>query len=220
MTDHHGNTELLHGGAAYSYVRVKVCGITSREGALAAERAGADAVGFMFVEGSKRRITVQKAADIVSVLGPFMTKVGVFVDAPLSEVVQAVQQAGLDAVQLHGQEPADYAAHLTGITKVIKAVSFKAALTPDALADYPVAALLLDGAVPGSGTAFDWSRAKAWRHHPRLILAGGLNPGNVAEGVRQLAPYAVDVSSGVETSPGVKSEELMASFVRAARTAF
>lgn len=206
-------------GQAKSHIRVKVCGITSRQDALAAERAGVDAVGFMFAQGSKRLVTVQQAADIGSVFGPLMTKVGVFVNSPLQDVLRAVEQARLDAVQLHGQEPPEYAERLSEVTKVIKAVSFKPGLKPDALASYPAAALLLDGAVPGSGTTFDWTHAVAWRNHPRLILAGGLNPGNVAEGVKQLAPYGVDVSSGVETAPGVKSEQLMAEFVVAARGA-
>jgi phosphoribosylanthranilate isomerase len=202
-----------------AHVRVKICGITSAEDARAAESAGADAVGFMFASTSRRLVTAEQAAAIGAALGPFITKVGVFVDATLTEVQEVVRVVGLDAVQLHGHETAEYALALRSQVKVIKAVSFERGLTPQSLAGFPADALLLDGAVPGSGRRFEWGDAGAWRALPKLVLAGGLNPANVADGVRALAPYAVDVSSGVESAPGVKSAELMARFVAAARSA-
>lgn len=198
-------------------MRVKICGITRVEDALAAERAGADAVGLIFAARSKRRVDVARAAQIGAALGPFIARVGVFVDAPLAEVVEAVDAARLSAVQLHGAESAEFAAELRGRVRVIRAVAHAPGLTPEALADYPADAILLDAAVPGSGSAFAWREAEAWRGHPRLILAGGLTPGNVGPGVEALRPYAVDVASGVESAPGVKSARLVREFVAAAR---
>ena len=198
-------------------MRVKICGLTRVEDALAAERAGADAVGLVFAPRSKRRVGLERAAAVSRALGPFIARVGVFVDAPLAEVERAVEAAGLTAVQLHGQESAEYAARLRGRVAVLRAVAFAPGLTPAALAGYPADAFLLDAAVPGSGTTFAWREASAWRGHPRLVLAGGLTPANVGAAVAALAPYAVDVASGVESAPGVKDAEAIARFVAAAR---
>lgn len=198
-------------------VRVKICGITRAQDALAAEAAGADAVGFVFAPSSKRRVSVAQAARIAAELGPFIARVGVFVDAPLSEVREAVAALRLDAVQLHGQEGAAYAAALRPQVGVIRALSFRPDLSPVALQDFPADAWLLDGPRPGSGEAFDWSRARALASLPKLILAGGLTPHTVAAGVLALQPYAVDVSSGVELSPGIKDPLAIQEFVRAAK---
>lgn len=200
-------------------VRVKICGITRAEDARMAERAGADAIGLIFAERSKRRVSVSDAAAIVQSLGPFVTRVGVFVDAPLDRVRAAVDRLKLGAVQLHGDEPAAYAAALRGEVMVVRAVAFGPGVTPAALEDYPADAFLLDAPTPGSGERFDWSDASAWRGHPRLVLAGGLTPETVGEGVRALEPYAVDVASGVESSPGIKDGERVQAFVRAVREA-
>lgn len=199
-------------------VRVKICGITRPGDAVAAEAAGADAIGLVFAPSSKRRVTIEQAARVSAALGPFITRVGVFVDATASFVLQAAKEARLDAVQLHGHEPTAYAAGLREHIRVVRAVSFDPAKTPEAYDDYPADALLLDGAVPGSGVPFAWSDAATWRAHPRLVLAGGLTPENVATAVTALRPYAVDVASGVESSPGVKSAQLMSAFMLAVRT--
>lgn len=199
-------------------VRVKICGITRPEDAIAAEAAGADAVGLVFALHSRRRVSIEQAASVSAALGPFISRVGVFVDAPAAFVLEAVAAARLNAVQLHGNETAGFAAELRSRVPVVRAVSFSPADTPEAHADYPADALLLDGAVPGSGRPFAWSDAGAWRAHPRLILAGGLTPSNVAAGIDALAPYAVDVASGVEASPGVKSARLISEFMLAVRT--
>lgn len=183
-------------------VRVKICGVTRVQDALAAEAAGADAVGFVFATGSKRLVTVTEAAAMSAAMGPFCARVGVFVDATKEEIENAVSVARLDAVQLHGSEPPELAAALRRRLRVIRAVSFATAPTPADLADYPADAILLDAAVPGSGVPFPWEQAAAWRAHPKLLLAGGLNPDNVASGVRALLPYAVDVSTGVEEQLG------------------
>lgn len=208
-----------HNGVVQGRVRIKICGITRREDARVAEDAGADAIGLIFAERSRRRVGLTAAAGIVAALGPLVTRVGVFVDAPLDRVRAAVHRLRLGAVQLHGDEPAAYAAALRGEVAVVRALPFTPALTPASLEGYPADAFLLDAPTPGSGRSFDWSEAVAWRGHPRLILAGGLDPGTVAEGVRVLQPYAVDVASGVESEPGVKDAERVQAFVRAVREA-
>lgn len=205
--------------AAARRVRVKICGITRAEDALAAERAGADAIGLIFALRSRRRVDLVAAAAIVAELGPFLTRVGVFVDAPLDEVREAVRRLRLGAVQLHGAEPASYAKALRGEVAVVKAVAFGPQVTPESLADYPADAILIDAPSPGSGSSFVWAEASAWRNHPGLILAGGLTPETVADGVRALRPYAVDVASGVESAPGVKDAARVQAFVRAVRAA-
>lgn len=198
-------------------VRVKICGVTRAEDARMIELAGADAIGMIFARRSSRRIDLDAAARVGAALGPFIVRVGVFVDAPIDDVRQAVRALRLSAVQLQGSEEAAYAAALREHVTVIRAVPFTPALTPAALASYPADAILLDAARPGSGQAFDWQQAVAWRDHPRLILAGGLTPGSVASGVRALRPYAVDVASGVESEAGVKDPAKVRAFVSNAR---
>lgn len=198
-------------------MRVKICGITRVEDALAAEEAGADAVGLIFAERSKRRVTLAQAAAISAALGPFIARVGVFVDAPLTQVHEAVRELRLSAVQLHGAESADYALALRPIVRVIKAVSFSPDLTPEAVANFPADALLLDGVRPGSGAAFAWRDAAALAGTPHLILAGGLTPDTVAAGIAALRPWGVDVASGVESSAGIKDPGKVLDFVRAAK---
>ena len=200
-------------------MRIKICGITRAQDALAAEEAGADAIGLIFAEKSKRRLTLGQAAEISGALDPFISRVGVFVNAPLEEVFKTAQTLKLTAVQLHGQENAKYAAELRQHVQVIRAVSFHAELDIEKLRDFPADAFLIDGLKPGSGERFDWSQAVTLRNLPRFILAGGLTPDNVAEAVRTLNPYAVDVASGVEVAPGIKEKGKIQDFVRRAREA-
>jgi phosphoribosylanthranilate isomerase len=200
-------------------LRIKICGITRAEDALSAERAGADAIGLIFAN-SKRRVGLEQAAAIGAALGPFTVRVGVFVNAPLELVEAAVEAAGLQAVQLHGKEDAAYAENLMARVPVIKAVAVGPGFDAAAWRDFPAQALLVDGLLPGSGEPFDWEWAAGLREFPRLILAGGLTSQNVAAGIRSLRPYAVDVASGVESSPGIKDEERVQEFVRAARAAW
>jgi len=197
--------------------RIKICGLTRTEDAQLCEQVGVDAIGVIFAASSKRRVTLEQAAAVTSVLGPFVERVGVFVDAPLAEILAAVEAARLDAVQLHGDEPDEVAAQLRSRVKVIRALRFHEGLTPASLEGRPHDAVLLDGVNPGSGEAFDWSHAQAWRGAPKLILAGGLHPGNVRDAVASMQPYAVDVASGVEASPGVKDEAKVREFVRHVR---
>ena len=198
-------------------MRVKICGITQREDALAAEAAGADAVGFVFVEASKRFVSPEHAAELSASLGPFISKVGVFVDSPLSEVLAFARMARLDGVQLQGQEDAAYAEELRREFKVIKAFSFRPELSLAELEAFPADAIHLDGMKPGSGEVFEWKAATFLKPFPRLILAGGLNPANVETAIKSLEPYGVDVSSGVELEPGIKDRSKVQDFVRRAK---
>jgi phosphoribosylanthranilate isomerase len=197
-------------------VRVKICGITRVEDAVAAERAGVDAIGLNFAEHSKRKVTVEQALDISQSMGPFVSRVGIFVNQSLHELEEIAQTLRLDTVQLHGQEDAIYAKAIGKNYRVIKAVSFQNQSLQELL-DFPAEAILLDGLKPGSGEAFDWSVAKAFKGFPNLILAGGLNPTNVKAGIEALEPYAVDTASGVENSPGIKNHAQIQDFVRAAK---
>lgn len=198
---------------------VKICGITRPEDARAAQAAGADAIGMIFVRGSKREVDIDRAAPIASAVGPFTTKVGVFRDAPVDAVREAVGRLRLDAVQLHGSEDASYVAALRPEVLVIKALAFTPDLGPAEVAGYGADAVLLDGMTAGSGEAFDWKAARHFAAHPRLILAGGLDPGNVERAIAELRPYAVDVASGVERAPGRKDEAKIRAFVAAATSA-
>ncbi len=194
-------------------VRVKICGICDLESALVAVEAGADALGFVFAPG-RRRISPGRAGEITSRLPPFVSRVGVFVNPTLEEVADAVDRARIDTVQLHGDETPEFCRAL-GL-KVIKsfAVSREADLAP--AGSYRVDAYLLDARVPGrrggTGRTFDWRLAANFRAGP-LILAGGLTPENVREAINIAGPYAVDVSSGVETD-GQKDPVKIREFVR------
>ncbi|MEO5363510.1 MAG: phosphoribosylanthranilate isomerase [Magnetococcus sp. DMHC-8] len=217
--------------------RVKVCGITRREDAEAAEAAGADALGFVFYAGSSRYVAPEVAAAIAATIPPFLTRVGLFVNASCAEIVQTVALGFLHTIQLHGNETPAFCQQLcaelgtTGpLPTLIKAVRVATRTDLHALSCWPVQAILLDAKVDnrygGTGRSFDWSLLADW---PRLlpgegaampwILAGGLTPDNVAAAIRQVRPYAVDVSSGVEQAPGRKSAEQMMRFIQQVRVA-
>jgi len=202
-------------------LRIKICGITSREDAEHAVACGADALGLVFFTGSPRFIAPDQARDIVASLPPFVTPVGLFVNAATEEIVGTASTCGLGVVQLHGDEPPE-ACRLEGL-KVIKALRVRNAASLALADEYPVSSLLLDAWDPdcygGSGRCFDWQLAGKIAARRRLILAGGLTPDNVAEAVRSVRPYAVDVSSGVEEAPGRKDPQKVAAFIRAARGA-
>jgi phosphoribosylanthranilate isomerase len=195
--------------------RVKVCGITNLDDALAALEAGADLLGFNFYARSPRYVTPADARKIIERL-----PVGVFVNEPTPEDVEEIARAaGLNTVQLHGDETPEYCQSLRGLT-TIKALRVGADYNVETAAAYQTDAVLLDAYVAGerggTGHTFDWSLAALTRARvPRLFLAGGLNPDNVAAAVAAVRPYAVDVCSGVETAPGRKSPELVRRFVEA-----
>lgn len=196
-------------------VRVKVCGITRQSDAALAVALGADALGFIFWPRSPRAITPATAREIHSLLPPLVTRVGVFVDASPDDVAAAVLEAGLDAVQLHGDESVeDYAgvgarvirvASLTGDHSVAQAIAWPFAVTP-----------LVDAVDHerrgGTGMVADWTRAARLATARPIILAGGLTAANVGAAIAAVHPWAVDVSSGVEDSPGLKSPTRLREF--------
>ncbi|MEE9120837.1 MAG: phosphoribosylanthranilate isomerase [Syntrophobacteria bacterium] len=198
-------------------VRIKICGITNKEDALAAAHLGADALGFIFAP-SPRKISAERAREIIKALPPFIKTVGVFVDEDPERVSTIAAMCGLDVLQLHGSESIDYCSSFD--RRVIKAVRLRSRDDLENLSKYVnvVDALLLDTYVPnklgGTGITFDWKLAVEARRYGRIILAGGLNPENVAAAISMVKPYAVDASSGLEQSPGVKDHEKMAQFIR------
>lgn len=202
-------------------VRVKICGITNLEDAEAAVAFGADALGFIFYKKSPRYIDPLRAAAITRALPPFVIKVGVFVDEALEEVSRVREDASLDRVQLHGDETPGYCAEAS--PGVIKAFRIRGRADIERLALYDVSAFLLDtyvdGVPGGTGEAFNWEIAVEASALRRIILSGGLTPGNVAMAIKTVRPYAVDVSSGVEAGPGKKDLEKMKKFIDEAKTA-
>ncbi|MCE9640339.1 MAG: phosphoribosylanthranilate isomerase [Betaproteobacteria bacterium] len=201
---------------------VKICGITRRADAQEAARLGAHALGFVFYAKSPRNIANERAAEIVKAVPPFVTTVGLFVNPAVREVENVLKEVPLDLLQFHGEEPADFCAQF-GVP-YIKAVRVKAGLDLLQYAQLYGAArgLLLDAFVDGThggtGTAFDWNLIP--RGLPlQVILSGGLNPANVAAAIRRVAPWAVDVSSGVEASPGIKDPQKIAAFMKEVRSA-
>ncbi|GFO54742.1 N-(5'-phosphoribosyl)anthranilate isomerase [Geomonas sp. Red276] len=184
-----------------------------------AAQAGADALGFIFFEKSPRFLDTEKAASIISSLPPFIQVVGLFVNAPLEFVNETADRCRLDIVQLHGDESPEYCRQVR--RRVMKAFRVRGMESLATMPDYRVAGFVLDAYSPnaygGTGDRFDWECAVAAKSHGPIVLAGGLEPENVASAVAQVAPYGVDVSSGVELSPGVKDPEKVRSFIRRAK---
>ena len=203
-------------------VSIKICGITNEEDALAAARFGADALGFIFAP-SPRRISPQKARKIIKALPPLVQTVGVFVDEDPGEVFSVAQMCRLDILQFHGKESADYCESFD--QRLIKAVRLRNRQDLKSLAEYDgvVHALLLDTYIPGklggTGLTFNWEWAVEAGRKRRIILAGGLNPENVAAAISTVKPYGVDASSSLEHSPGVKDHEKMMQFIAEVRKA-
>ncbi|MFH1009416.1 MAG: phosphoribosylanthranilate isomerase [Candidatus Latescibacterota bacterium] len=197
-------------------VKVKICGITNLDDGLAAAELGADALGFVFYPKSPRYIEPDRAREIISRLGPFVIPVGVFVNERKEKVGEVIAVSGIEAVQLHGEESPAYCASF-GNVKVIKAFRVSDDFDPALLGDYEVDAALLDAyrkdAYGGTGETFTWGLAQKAKAYGRIILAGGLTPENVASAIREVRPYAVDVSSGVEKTPGIKDREKMRGFM-------
>ena len=198
-------------------VHAKICGITNREDALCAVKCGADALGFIFYEKSPRYVAPEKAAEIICDLPPFVTPVGVFVNAP--HIDATVKLAGLRAIQLHGDEPPE--ACLGHDVPVIRTLRVGNEFDALALRSHPVHTFLLDtaraGSYGGTGETFDWAKAREAKNYGRIILSGGLNPDNVREAIEQVAPYAVDTSSGVESEPGKKDHKKVRDFLARAK---
>jgi len=202
--------------------RAKICGITSVHDALFTADAGADAIGLVFFEKSPRNVTIEQASEICDALPPFVTVVGLFVDADKAFVNDVLKHVPLNVLQFHGAESVDYCSGFS--MPYIKAVPMKGLDSFEAYADqYPNAqGFLVDSHAPdtvgGSGKTFDWTQVP--QDYPKpIILAGGLNPYNVAKAILMTNVFAVDVSSGVEQSRGVKSEQKVRDFMNAVRSA-
>jgi phosphoribosylanthranilate isomerase len=196
-------------------LKVKICGITNREDALWAVECGADALGFIFYKKSPRYINPEHAKEIISILPPFISTVGVFVNEDYNDVRDVKLLTGLNAVQLHGDESPSYCNLIEG--KLIKAIRIKNEKSIERLKKYTVDAFLLDSfdtsSFGGSGLTFDWRLAEKAKQHGRIILAGGLTPDNVEEAINKVAPFGVDVSSGVESKPGIKNKKKVKDFI-------
>lgn len=204
--------------------RVKVCGITNPDDAAVAIQYGADALGFIFVEGTPRYIDPDEAAVIMHALPPFVTAVGVVRDLDIDAFCELEQRCPCPLMQLHGKE-AEKTVAMCG-PGVIKAFKYDPATIASQITRWTrvdeVDAILIDGSDGGAGESFDWAALADelgdYDEKP-LIIAGGLHPGNVCDAVRALRPYAVDVSTGVELSPGVKDHDKVAAFIDAVRRA-
>ena len=197
---------------------VKICGITNEDDALLAVAMGADAVGFIFAPSS-RQVAASQVYDITRRLPPEILTVGVFRDEHPSRVLDTVNRAGLKAAQLHGHEsPAMVAEVSAGLRRVIKAVVAGSDDARDAHL-FGTDLVLVDAPAPGGGKVFDWSLVGDVAAGPNIILAGGLTPDNVADAIRLAQPWGVDVSSGVERTPGKKDALKVKAFIERARAA-
>ncbi len=203
-------------------LRIKICGITNLEDALAATEAGADALGFMFYRPSKRFVTPDAVTRIVEALPPAVSTVGVFVNEDAETICELKQRCQLDTIQLHGDESPSFAEQIPG--RVIKAFRVDSADAPAAAQAYRTSAWLFDSYSAkgrgGTGEQFNWDWVRATHPYSRpVFIAGGLTPENVGDCVRATLPYGLDVSSGVEDSPGKKSALKMTQLMASARLA-
>ena len=197
---------------------VKICGLTQLEDAQAAAQAGASFVGFVLWPGSPRHVPIDRMRGIIAKLPKTVLPVGVFVDPAAAEIDAAVK-AGIQMAQIHGQDTA-WAKEITTDVMIVRAVHLgerDGEIEPH----WPVGKILLDAHDPvkpgGTGRTIDWSRARTIAQSRQVFLAGGLTPFNVAHAVREVKPFAVDVSSGVESSPGIKDHGLVRGFIAAAK---
>jgi len=194
-------------------VKTKICGITRLEDALLAEQLGAWAVGFILAQGTKRFIEPEQIRPISKALGPFITRVGVFVDTPPEKILQQMHRARLQVAQLHGNEAPEWAEEIRKHYPVMKVIRLLGVAEASWL-DYPADALMVDGVSPGSGQTYPLEWLEPLLQHPRLIIAGGLTADNLVAPLA-LSPYALDVSSGVEAAPRIKDPEKLRRFLRA-----
>jgi len=200
-------------------VKVKICGITNLEDALAAADAGADAIGFVFYPESPRFIDPGKARAIIARLPVFITTVGIFVDESEELIRRVIREGGIQVLQFHGSESPILCTRFR--EKVIKAIRIKDEESIKEMQMYDVNTFLLDtkvdGTMGGTGKTFNWKYAEMAKEYGRIILSGGLNASNVGDAVRLIQPYGVDVSSGVEIRPGEKDHHKIIEFVREAK---
>lgn len=199
----------------------KICGITRLDDALHAARHGADALGFVFWRPSPRFVEPSRAADIVTALPSHVIAVGIFVDEPLDGVREVIARTGISTVQLHGDEPPEYATALGW--PVLRGISVDDA--EQVCQAWPATTTFLVDTADrvrrgGTGRVVDWDRAAGLARWRKVVLAGGLTDANVREAIVKVAPFGVDVSSGVEDAPGVKNPDKVARFLESARSAF
>jgi len=201
--------------------KVKICGITTTADAEVAVAAGADMIGLIFYLPSPRYVTPEQAQAIVARLPSGFPAVGVFVNESLETVTRVAQASGVQIVQLHGYESPEMCRQLPW--RVLKTFRFTAQVQPEMMRQYSVEAFLIEGfhadVYGGGGTRADWQRVATLHHYGRIILAGGLTPENVCEAICLVRPYAVDVCSGVEATPGSKDWDKVRAFVRNAKDA-
>ncbi|MFC1631968.1 phosphoribosylanthranilate isomerase [Candidatus Omnitrophota bacterium] len=203
-------------------VKVKFCGITNVEDATWVANVGADYLGLVFARDSKRKISLDKAREITAVVPPYIEKVGLFVNEEPKLVEKVLSACNLDLLQFHGDESAEYCSQFKGRAKIIKAFRIKDEASLQQIAQYDTDFYLLDAFVEGeqggTGVTFSWDLAQRVKELGKpVFLAGGLNPENIIAAIKKVQPYAVDVSSGVESSPRRKSVELMQDFINKAR---
>jgi phosphoribosylanthranilate isomerase len=199
---------------------IKMCGLTRLEDALACAEAGVDALGFVFA-ASPRRVTPEQAVAIIRELPPHILRFAVFVEETPAEIARVLQLTDVDRIQIHGfEEPTVHEVCGTRVVKVFRARD--ETVLPEIEESRP-AMFLLDtwkrDAAGGTGERFDWAIAKRTRSLGRLVLAGGLTPDNVGDAIREVRPFGVDVSTGIETSPGVKNAAKIRAFIEAVRAA-
>lgn len=197
--------------------KIKICGITNKIDAVAAAGLGVDMLGFVFYAKSKRSVDPKLARDIAGELPDSVMKVGVFVDEDKSKVLDIAADVSLDMLQLHGEETPEYCAELKKEYKVMKAFRVKDRFSLKKVNDYSADYYLFDSYAKalagGTGKTFDWKVLKDFEVLKPFILSGGLDPENVSKAIIEISPYGVDVSSGVESSPGKKDMELVKKFV-------
>ena len=202
--------------------RVKICGVTNVADARAAAESGADMIGLMFYEHSPRHITLATAMEISRALPPFVLRVGVFVNVAEDLIVRAIGECGLNLLQFHGDEPSDFCTQF-GVM-CMKALRVRDAESLKTLKNFHIDAFLLDAhsksGLGGTGEKFNWDLAVAAQKFGKpIFLAGGLTPENVADAVKKVRPFAVDVSSGVESAPGKKDAAKVRAFIAAVKAA-
>jgi len=197
--------------------KIKICGITNKQDAIAASGLGVDMLGFVLYKNSKRYIGPEKIRDIVNEVPDTMAKVGVFVDEDAKKVIEIAQDCSFDMLQFHGDESPEYCARFKDLYKTIKAFRIKDKKSLKNINNYDVDYYLLDthsgGLKGGTGMSFDWKLVEGYELLKPVILSGGLTPKNVVSAIQNVAPYAVDVSTGVEVSPGKKDLKLMKEFM-------
>ena len=200
-------------------VKIKICGITDLDDALHAVDCGADALGFVFYEGSPRAVTSQRAQAIIARLPPFVTVVGLFVNEDPGTLRIIADHCGLDVIQYHGDESPETVR--LAPRRSIRALRVRESEIRNDITNYPASTLLLDawvsGAYGGTGVCFNWAVAAGITKERTVILAGGLTPENVSAAIQTVHPYGVDVSSGVESAPGRKDRTKVAAFIKAVK---